>query len=705
MNKFSGVADWGWLAIGAQLIAGCGAPAAGDSDRDEAEQVGETKAAFTARDCSWSEMNAILAPPTPDKDVAHVACNFTYPRDPQAFMQSGQTYPGEIRKPIQFDGAGAVGITFDCKGHRINADSGKAGRAIQVATTDDGLVPHHIKIQNCEVNGNIGLVHGSYTICSGCSDPGADAIARRQSTAPHHIILKNLRITTRPGGNGVHFETGVTFSTLINSRVQGSNMGTNNAIYLSPESANNAIVGNFIAVDSETREQIAIDGSANNYIADNDLSALNHGGIFIFRNCGEGGTVRIQKPWNNSIVNNRFYYEDFDMGGFLGINSNWEFPSIWVASRTIWVAEPFGGGHLGNVKDRVYCNDDAQYPFGSGIDNTDNAKYTLAAQNQVRKGRHDLSVAEMFRGPVEQDLGSLPFNRTGNAPVDELTKVPTKANGVAGEPPVQDSLYLVQGSRLWRSDAVSGVSVALKTADWAGSTAMTVLGDRLYVVQGAVLYEVDPATGDFRPLRGATWSGATAMTSWGGKLFIVQDDRLWYVDDFSTGLPHPLSERGAWAGTTSMTALGAYLYIVEDSKLWKVNPLTGDYDHLGGPDWYGPTSMTSLSLEKALYIIQDGTLWRVADLQNGTFSHVGPFGAWQGATSMTSMKGRLYVIQDRMLWVVDPSTGGYAPIERPHWDYSGPTVMAALTTNLTLGSDMDPGYSNDLKPVFVPFIP
>ena len=60
------------------------------------------------------------------------------------------------------------------------------------------------------------------------------------------------------------------------------------------------------------------------------------------------------------------------------------------------------------------------------------------------------------------------------------------------------------------------------------------------------------------------------------------------------------------------------------------------------------------------------------------FTPLGAFGTWTGATSMTYMNGKLYVIQDNVLWSVDSSTGGYTPIELPHFDYSGPTVMAAF---------------------------
>lgn len=667
MRMLSAGVRGGCVLMGVQWLVGCSAlPEDGAPDLDsDGEEVGETKAALTGRDCNDEEMNNILAPPTPNAQVAQVACNFTYPRKPQSFMKPGEIYPGEIRKEIEFSGPGAVGITFSCKGHRINHQSSE-GRAIAVRTDSSGNVPHDITIKDCEVNGNIRLVQGDQTICSGCADPAADAIARRQATAPHHIYMRNLKITAASGGNGVHFSGGVSFSSLTNSSVRGS-IGRNTAIYLSPESANNAIVGNFIGVNTENREQIAIDGSANNYIADNDLSALNHGGIYIFRNCGEDGTVRIQKPWHNSIVNNRFYYEKFDDSD--------DYPALWVASRTIAYEED-GQVYYANRSD--YCGRDNRYPFGSGIDDSDNAKYTVAAHNQIRKGQHDLSVAELFHDPTYADSKSLPFDRFGNRSVTDLSTVPTLAIGAAGEPSVLGSLYLVQGTRLWRTDEQRGISVALKASNWTGSTSMATLGGKLYIIQYDGLYEVDPATGADRHLPGATWAGPTSMAALGGRLFVVQDGALWVVDDFSTGRALALSRAGTWAGATSMAALSGYLYIVQDNTLWRVNPSNGDYTPLGGADWAGPTLMAAQASTKGLFIIQDGSLWRIDDLSTGSFTLLGAFGTWTGSTSMTYLSGKLYVIQDNMLWSVDPSTGGYTPIERPHFDYSGPTVMTAI---------------------------
>ena len=137
-----------------------------------------------------------------------------------------------------------------------------------------------------------------------------------------------------------------------------------------------------------------------------------------------------------------------------------------------------GLGALENTSD--YCSLDSQYNFGSGIDNTDNATFTVAAQNQIKQGQNGLSVAGMFRSPVAHDAGSLPFDRFGNRAVSALSVVPTLAMGAAEEPSVSNSLYLVQGSRLWRTDDDLGTSVALDDTSWAGATSLTAIGSDLY---------------------------------------------------------------------------------------------------------------------------------------------------------------------------------------------------------------------------------
>ena len=176
--------------------------------------------------------------------------------------------------------------------------------------------------------------------------------SRAQSNAPTKILFDNFTITAR-GKIPFYIAPGSTFISLKNSEIVGNSDST--AIYLDAESSNNFIINNNIH-PSTTRELIAIDASANNLIQGNYFSSLSKGGINLYRNCGEGGTIRHQSPVNNKILDNRFYYKDY-----AGIS-----PGIHIASRM-----GFGS----------YCDQDAGFPWGSSVDNFDHAQYNIIAYN------------------------------------------------------------------------------------------------------------------------------------------------------------------------------------------------------------------------------------------------------------------------------------------------------------------------------------
>ena len=107
------------------------------------------------------------------------------------------------------------------------------------------------------------------------------------------------------------------------------------------------------------REHIAIDGSAANLIAENLFEEITNGGVFIYRNCGEGGTVRHQEPHRNIIAGNVFFHTEpvlFDT-------------SIWIGSRnlTYWFYD--------------FCDLDAGYDFGSSASDLDFAEDNVAVDN------------------------------------------------------------------------------------------------------------------------------------------------------------------------------------------------------------------------------------------------------------------------------------------------------------------------------------
>jgi hypothetical protein len=182
---------------------------------------------------------------------------------------------------------------------------------------------------------------------------------RAQNAAPRDVLLEHLSIRTR-GNIPLYVSPGVTRLTLRNSTIAGRTRSV--AIYLDAESAGNVISGNTIEAELG-REAIAVDASAYNLIIDNIIRPQGaKGGIFLYRNCGQGGTIRHQPPHSNAIVGNEFFVA----------------PAIWVASRN------------GN---RSYCWADSGYPFGSSASNRDHAQNTLICGNHF----HALESREVLK--------------------------------------------------------------------------------------------------------------------------------------------------------------------------------------------------------------------------------------------------------------------------------------------------------------------
>ena len=179
---------------------------------------------------------------------------------------------------------------------------------------------------------------------------------RAQAAAPTRITIADSELVAS-GGTPLYLAPGVTRTTLRSSRITGRAVAI--AIYMDAESGGNALLGNSFDVETG-REVVAVDGSAGNRITGNSFRIRYQGGIYLYRNCGEGGTVRHQTPSHNTITDNRFSY---------GLPIH--LPSINVGAR--------GGLNL-------YCEEDAGYPFGSSIDNGDNATDNTVTGNEVSWG-------------------------------------------------------------------------------------------------------------------------------------------------------------------------------------------------------------------------------------------------------------------------------------------------------------------------------
>lgn len=240
------------------------------------------------------------------------------------------------------------GTVIDCGGGDYN--KGKRTE-IQIVTTDSGA-PSGVVVRNCKIWGSVrvaGLGLNGESEGVRKSSRRSDHTKIAQAAAPTQITLTNLTIRAEDR-IPVYVSPGVTHLTLSHSKLTGSSSSV--AVYLDAESARNTITRNTFDVRTG-REVIAVDGSAHNIISHNTFKRTSDGGVFLYRNCGEGGTIRHQTPSFNTITRNTFNLE----GGI----------GVWLGSRN------------GN---RKYCEDDKGYGFGSSKDNRDFADNNIVEGNK-----------------------------------------------------------------------------------------------------------------------------------------------------------------------------------------------------------------------------------------------------------------------------------------------------------------------------------
>ncbi|WP_374073524.1 right-handed parallel beta-helix repeat-containing protein [Bdellovibrio bacteriovorus] len=276
-----------------------------------------------------------------------------------------------VTKQIIFDGEAASGVVLDCAGatldgRGVNADQDMImirSKKLAKPSADGSLwsAPQDITIKNCKIFGSMRIYgmakNGEGADLRESSRLDKNHTQRAQKNAPKNILLDNLTITGK-SRVPLDLSPGVTKVTLQNSNLTGTSSSV--AMYLDAESGFNIIRNNYIHVETESREQVAVDASAYNTITGNRFSGLNHGGIYLYRNCGEGGTIRHQSPTHNQILDNKFYYDKYK-------GSN---PAVYLGSRN------------GN---RGYCGDDEGFPWGSSVNNNDFATENIVANNLFRK--------------------------------------------------------------------------------------------------------------------------------------------------------------------------------------------------------------------------------------------------------------------------------------------------------------------------------
>jgi parallel beta-helix repeat protein len=229
----------------------------------------------------------------------------------------------------------ASNVVFDCRGARIETTTGD-GRGIGVRSPAT-VAQANVVVRNCVVKGFLNNIRVTRT---GFKDlaPGSE-----YADASSNIVIENSHLY-ESRGSGLFVDGFVTDVTLRNLEIAGSG-GV--GIYLEAGSKDNVVESNhihnngfgdvvpegvpfdFFGVQfryaSTGREGIAIDGSRNNVVRNNRISANSAGGIFLYKNCGEYATERPNQWWERLYGANGNLIED----NLISYEEN----GVWVGSR------------------------------------------------------------------------------------------------------------------------------------------------------------------------------------------------------------------------------------------------------------------------------------------------------------------------------------------------------------------------------------
>ncbi|RVP97716.1 right-handed parallel beta-helix repeat-containing protein [Sinorhizobium meliloti] len=331
--------------------------------------------AHAQESCSNETIQQLLQPSkSPDEFILN--CSATLPRN------------SHVTRSVVFEGAAASFSELDCNGSTLDAAAGKGtlpriALHIRSSKISDDLwsAPTNVKIKNCLIKGFVRVYGLAYT----GSDPALrdpslhpDYTAYAQANAPKLTTLSNIKFIA-PGNIPLYIGPGVTRTAVKNSQFLGTSIGP--AIYLDAESARNSITSNRFNIAAK-REVIALDGSAANEIIGNDFANVHNGGIYLYRNCGEGGVIRHQTPSLNDITGNIFHFAPPDSR-----------PAVWFGSR---------GGR------QSYCSKNELYPFGSGADPRDFAQENVFFSNVLVGGTSSFIRDEERRNKIAGNIFEIP---------------------------------------------------------------------------------------------------------------------------------------------------------------------------------------------------------------------------------------------------------------------------------------------------------
>ncbi len=266
--------------------------------------------------------------------------------------------PSPLFDRIELVGPAADGTVLDADGGWFNG--GKTTELV-IRSRKKGAAwdrPADITIRNGRLRGSIrvmGMGRNGEGREVRDSSRRAGHTAAAQAAAPTRIVISNVWIEANQR-IPIYLAPGVTHTLVADCIITGRSSSV--ALYLDAESARNIVRGNVFAARTG-REAIAVDGSAENRFESNRFERIPLGGIYLYRNSGEGGTIRHQTPHGNVIEGNVFNTCGLGWGSY----------GVWLGSRNGRSA---------------YREDDAGYPFGSSVDNRDFADGNTVVRNVFR---------------------------------------------------------------------------------------------------------------------------------------------------------------------------------------------------------------------------------------------------------------------------------------------------------------------------------
>jgi hypothetical protein len=300
--------------------------------------------------CDAAAKARILAPARPGDEVVNLTCSLR--------LGAGE----RVTKRLLLEGSAASGVGIECDGGAVGpgeAGTGLADFAVEIRSKPPAPGaqawdrPTDIAIRGCAIFGHVriwGMGLNGQGPAVRDSSHSLGHTERAQAAAPTRIGLVQVVITAF-GRIPVYAGPGVTRLELRDSRIGGHSVAT--AVYLDAESADNAITNNTFDIRTG-REIVAVDGSARNAITGNRFDLHGQGAVRLYRNCGEGGTVRHQTPSDNVVTGNTFR------------GAGWFTRPVVLNSRNGW---------------DIHCAADSGYPFGSSADNGDNGTGNVVEPN------------------------------------------------------------------------------------------------------------------------------------------------------------------------------------------------------------------------------------------------------------------------------------------------------------------------------------